>query len=127
MVVGTGPPRHGDPARPDNRGHPVRLGTPEARRSGAMADREGDRTGAERAVPVGARGQSCRSMSAPGGKADIIAQSELFRFLSVAGHFQSLDQTAGAMRTRVSQSEVKSAGARRNRSDRNGVYGKATP
>jgi uncharacterized membrane protein YccF (DUF307 family) len=35
--------------------HPVRLGAPEARRTGAMADREGDRTGAERAAPVAAR------------------------------------------------------------------------
>ena len=41
--------------RRDHRGHPVRLGAPEACRSGAMADRESDRAGAERAVPVGAR------------------------------------------------------------------------
>src|SRR5215475_11183839 len=50
MVVGARPPRHGDPARRDYHRHPVRLGAPEACRSGAMADREGDRTGAERAA-----------------------------------------------------------------------------
>src|SRR5262245_48230521 len=55
MVVGARPPRHSDPARPDHCRHPVRLGAPETCRSGAMADREGDRTGAERAAPVAAR------------------------------------------------------------------------
>jgi hypothetical protein len=53
MVVGARPPPHRDPARRDHRGHSVRLGAPEARRVGAVADREGDRAGAERAAPVG--------------------------------------------------------------------------
>jgi hypothetical protein len=51
-VVGARPPRHRDPARRDHRGHPVRLGAPEARRASAVADREGDCAGAERADPV---------------------------------------------------------------------------
>jgi hypothetical protein len=51
-VVGARPPRHGDPARRDHRGHPVRLGAPEACRPGAVADRDGDRAGAKRAAPV---------------------------------------------------------------------------
>src|SRR5262249_16614494 len=42
-----GPPGHGDPARRDHRGHPVRLGAPEARRAGAVANWEGDRAGAD--------------------------------------------------------------------------------
>ena len=54
MVVGARPPRHGDSARPHHRGHPVRLGAPEARRAGAVADREGDRAGADRAAPMAA-------------------------------------------------------------------------
>jgi membrane protein implicated in regulation of membrane protease activity len=47
MVVSARPPRHRDPARRDHRGHPVRLGTPEARRAGAVANWEGDRAGAD--------------------------------------------------------------------------------
>src|SRR5262249_34287993 len=54
MVVGARPSRHRDPARRDHRGDPVRLGTPEARRAGVVADRKGDRPGAERAAPIAA-------------------------------------------------------------------------
>ena len=68
-------------------------------------------------------------MSAFGSEADM--QGRVAALVSTlvtrGGHFKSVDQTAGAMRTRVPQSEVKSAGARGNRSDRNGVYGKGTP
>src|SRR5262245_17718285 len=52
MVVGARPSDHGDPARRDDSGHSVRLGASEARWTGAVADREGDRAGAERAAPV---------------------------------------------------------------------------
>src|SRR5262249_12223159 len=47
MVAGARPPRHGGPTCRDHRGYPVRLGAPEARRAGAVADREGDRAGAD--------------------------------------------------------------------------------
>src|SRR5262249_14258160 len=52
LVVGARPPGHGDPARRDHCGHSIRLGASEARRTGAVADREGDRAGAERAALV---------------------------------------------------------------------------
>ena len=47
MVVGARPPRHGGPACRDHPGYPVRLGAPEARRAGAVANWEGDRAGAD--------------------------------------------------------------------------------
>jgi len=44
-----------------------------------------------------------------------------------SGHFKRLDQTTGAMRTRASPRANEKTGARGNRSNRNGVYGKGTP
>src|SRR4029077_13154113 len=76
----------GGPARRDHRGHPVRLGAPEARRSGAMADREGDRTGAERAAPVAAR---------------LCARQAVLRYTSV-----EMDECANLRGTELKSSEV---------------------
>jgi hypothetical protein len=68
MVVGARSPRHGDPACCDHRGHPIRLGAPEACRAGAVADREGDRAVPGRAAPVAAASlRARRQYQAAGG------------------------------------------------------------
>ena len=94
-LIGARPPHHGDPARRDHRGNPFRLGTPEARRAGAVADREGDRPGAERAAPLAAA--SLGSPSVPAARAFSQARCLLLHW-NVTTALPSVDKSASVGR-----------------------------